>query len=93
VEIPFIQYVLPHGRRKEIAVDRPEEVAAPALVLIEKGYRFECEMLTDMETVSLTVVGPDDDGDIAIELSRNGPEIIGAVDRLVTKAVAFDTTP
>lgn len=78
---------------KEIAVDRPAEIATPALVLIEKGYRLECEMLTDMETVSLTVVGPDDDGDVAIELSKNGPEIIGAVDRLVAKAAAFDATP
>ncbi len=92
MEIPFIQYVLSHCRRKEISIDRPDEVAAPALALIEKGYRFECEMLNDMETISLTVVGPEDDGDVAIELTKNGPEIIAAVDRLVGKATAFAAT-
>lgn len=92
MEIPFTQYVLPHGRRAEISIDRPDDVGRRAAALIARGYRFECEMLTDMQTVSLTVVDPDDKGDIAIELCKNGPGLLGpAVDRLVETAEKLAT--
>lgn len=90
MEIPFTQYVLPSGRPREVSIERPDEVGLRAEALIAKGYRFECEMLTDMETVSLTVVDPDDKGDIAIELCKNAPGLLGpAVDRLVDQAENF----
>jgi len=88
MEIPFTQYVLPDGRRKPVSIERPDDVGAAAQRLIDQGYRFECEVLGDMKTVSLTVVSPDEDeGDIAIELCPNGPGLLGpAVDRLVAEA-------
>lgn len=90
MEIPFTQYMLPSGHLKEVSIERPDEVVRRAEALIARGYRFECEMLTDMQTVSLTVVDPDDEGDIAIELCKNGPGLLGlAVDRLVDQAEKF----
>ena len=89
MEIPFTQYVLPSGRPKEVSIERPDGIVIRAEALIAKGYRFECEMLTDMQTVSLTVVDPDDEGDIAIELCKNGPGLGPAVDRLVDQAEKF----
>ena len=95
MKIPFTQYVLPNGRQREISIERPDDVALPAAELIERGYRFECEMLSDMRTVSLTVVSPEEDiGDIAIELCVNGPGLLGfAVDRLVAQAVSIVEGP
>lgn len=93
MEIPFTQYVLPTGRQKQVSIERPDNIVTEAMALIDKGYRFECEILTDMDTVSLTVVGPDDDGDIAIELCKNGPGLLGpAVDRLVAQATSAANT-
>ena len=86
-DIPFTQYLLPNGRKTSVVIGMPEDVADTALSLIKQGYRFECEMLSDYETVSLTVVDPDDTGDIAIEVIKNGPEVPPAVERLVAKAM------
>lgn len=93
MEISFTQYILSNGRQKQISIERPDIIAVEAQALINKGYRFECEVLTDMETVSLTVVGPDDDGDVAIELCKNGHGLLGpAVDRLVAQATVAANT-
>lgn len=82
--IPFTQYLRPDGRRRLVKVERPPAVEAKAHKILERGYRFECEML-DVEPplpdVSFTIT--DEDGDQAIELCRNGPEVLEAVDRLI----------
>ncbi len=90
MQIPFTQYLLPHGRQRPTAIDRPDDIAQQAMALIEQGYCFECEMLRDMKTISLTVASPDNDvGDITIVLSDNGPDIGPAVDKLVAQAVQW----
>ena len=86
-EIPFTQYLLPDGRRKQTGIERPAAVAAKAEELIKRGFRFECEVLTTGH-VSLTVADPDEEIDIAIEVVCNGPEVPLAVDRLVEQAIA-----
>lgn len=81
-EIPFTQFVAPHGRRVEVRIDRPEDVSTKAEKIIALGYRFECEVLTTCE-VSLTIAG--DKGDEDIEVVSNGPEVPLAVDRLINR--------
>lgn len=85
-EIPFTQFLRPDGRKREVRIERPTPVARAALRLIEAGYRFECEELSTGHA-SLTVVDPKDEVDIAIEVVPNGPEVPGAVDRLVKMAL------
>lgn len=87
MSIPFTQYLLPDGRKKAESIARPAAIEALARRFIDAGGYFECEMLTDMETVSLTA-GIDDE-DIAIRLARNGPDIPVSIDALVREAAAF----
>ena len=79
-EIEFTQYKLPHGRAVPVRIDRPDPVYEKARRLMEAGYVFECEVLTDGE-VSLTIT--DDEADHAIEVCPNGPEVPAAVDKLI----------
>lgn len=87
--IPFTQYVLPHGRRREETIERPSEIEALARKFIEAGGRYECEVLTTGE-VSFTAVFCDEDGDeqdVEIEICANGPEVRDAVDALVRRSL------
>ncbi len=86
--IPFTQFLLPNGREESVRIDRPGPIAAKAQAIIAAGYRFECEMLGDFRTVSLTITDPDD-GDIEIEVVENGPAVPAAVDALIER---FDLT-
>ncbi|HEY1980720.1 MAG TPA: hypothetical protein VGH13_11585 [Xanthobacteraceae bacterium] len=82
-DIPFTQYLMPNGRRSPVTIDRPDDIAAKAQAIIERGYRFECEMLSDYSTVSLTIA--DDDDDHEIEVVPNGPEVPTAIDRMIER--------
>jgi hypothetical protein len=80
---------MPNGQRREVEIDRPEEVERVAELLIESGARFEIEMLSNYRTISMTCeseVENEDDGTLAHELVENGPAIPEAVDRLVATA-------
>lgn len=84
MDIPFTQYVLPDGRAKTVSIKAPtDDVARRAKSIIERGFRFECEILGTGD-VSLTVTDPDE-GDMDIELCRNGPAVLQALERLVTR--------
>lgn len=85
VAIPFTQYLKPGGRRADVSIERPAHIASMADRIMERGYRFECEVLSTGQ-VSLTVA--DYEGDHDIELCNNGIEVPGAVDRLVTRFAA-----
>jgi hypothetical protein len=85
-DIPFTQYLMPNGRKSPVLIDRPDDVAAKARAIIDRGYRFECEMLSDYSTVSLTIA--DDDDDHEIEVCPNGPEVPVAIDRMVERFAA-----
>lgn len=87
--IPFTQYILPDGRKREEAIERPAEIEALADKFIKAGGRYECEILRTGE-VSLTAVFCDDDGDeqdVEIEVCANGPAVRDAVDALVHRSV------
>lgn len=88
-DIPFTQYLLPHGRRRAERIARPVEIADLAQQFIAAGGRYECEILTTGH-VSLTAVMDVDDEpqDVEIVLCQNGPGIPDAVDRLVRASIA-----
>lgn len=84
-DIPFTQYLRPNGRRAEVSIDRPAEIATLADRIIERGFRFECEHLSTGHA-SLTIANDDDDHDI--EVVTNGPDVPVAVDRMVRRFAA-----
>lgn len=87
--IAFTQYLLPDGRKAAVSIDRPEDIAALADEVIKRGSRFECEMLRN-GVCSFTVTHPDnDEPDIAIRLSDNGPNVPDVVDALVKDAAKW----
>jgi hypothetical protein len=79
-DIPFTQFLMPDGRPSRVTIDRPDEISAKAHALIERGFRFECEMLPTRE-ISFTITN--DDGDHAIEVCNNGPEVLIVIDRMI----------
>lgn len=79
--VPFIQYMLPDGRKKPVMIDRPDNIAAVADNIRSHGFRFEIEVLRT-GLVSMTV--SDDDGDYHQKICRNGPAIPDAVDTLIS---------
>ena len=80
--IPFTQYLRPDGRKTRVYVKRPMPIAARAQLIIEKGHRFECEMLQTGD-VSVTVFDLDKEEDVAIRICANGPEVLDAVDSII----------
>jgi len=86
--IRFNQYMPPNGRRVVVeSSEVTDTIKAKADALIAKGYRFESEILTTGE-VFMDVMDASRENEIANELSPNGPEVIVAVNRLVTNAYA-----
>jgi hypothetical protein len=89
MSIPFTQYLRPNGRRTSVEIDRPPEIEQLAEQFINAGGSYECEELTTGHA-SLTAVHPDcDDGDCAIEVVMNGPEVPEAVDRVVRRSIKW----
>lgn len=96
--IPFTQYLMPDGRTTIIHIVDPKEIdpttwsncCASAQKIIDAGYRFEIEMLSDYSTISMTVTGYDpqidEDNDIAHRLCANGPDVSFEVVALVDSA-------
>lgn len=84
--IPFTQYVRPHGRKRDEAIERSPEIEALAQQFIDDGGWFEAEVLIDGR-VSLTAcaIVDDEPDDIDIEVIPNGPGVGEAVDRLVQR--------
>lgn len=84
----FTQYVLPHGKQKQVVMDVPENVETTAKALVEvHNCHFDIEILTT-GIVSMTCERDElDDPILAIELSPNGPEIVGHVEKLVKDAM------
>jgi hypothetical protein len=73
-EIPVTQYLLPDGRRRQETYKTEDaDLNQKAQNIINRGWRFEVEILRTGD-VSLTVTDPDEDGfDIEIEVFKNEP--------------------
>lgn len=89
MRVPFTQFLMPDGRRREVTFECKEEFDSAVKFLLDFGARFECEILS-IGAVSLTVefFTPDrEDLTLAHEISANGPEVTEAVEKLITNAV------
>lgn len=82
-DIPFTQFLMPDGRKNPVTIDRPEPISTLAHAIIERGYRFECEMLSDYRTTSFTI--SDDDADHEIEVCSNGPDVPIRIDAMIER--------
>ena len=95
-KIPFTQYLMPHGETKDIHLDCAEDLESVAQELIKRGCRFEVEVLST-GAVSVTCEDysddPNDPETLAIEIVANGPHMLGAVDKIITDAMAIKSTP
>lgn len=80
--IPFTQFFMPNGRPSAVTIDRPDAISSKAQKIIDRGYRFECEMLPTRE-VSFTIT--DDDADCEVEVCENGPAVPALIDMMITR--------
>jgi hypothetical protein len=87
--VPFTQYLFPNGEQRHLECDfLSPEVEKLAHKFIEKGGKFEMEMLTDYTTVSITAafIVNNEWQDIACKLSTNGPGIETKTEKLIRSA-------
>ena len=82
---------MPTGRKDTVWIERSKEIVLKAQEIVNAGFRFECEMLPDYNTISLTIA--DDDRDCAIEVVPNGPEVPKAIDRMILNFNPSTTKP
>lgn len=88
MRIPFTQFLLPDGRKRETGFTCNPEYDEKVQTLLDAGASFEAEIL-GMGNVSLTVEIEDRHGEhctLAHELSENGPEIMQKVHLLIDRA-------
>lgn len=86
--IPFTQYLMPDGRRREGGFVRSEEIEAIASWLLERGVHFDAEFLST-GFLSLTAeLDSLDDPMLAIEVfeQESGEQVGQKVDDLVRHA-------
>ena len=70
MEIKFVQYLRPDGRKREVACDIPDDLEPNYKAIKAAGLEIACEeLMTGM--VSITV--SHEDGDFLMELGPNGP--------------------
>lgn len=86
--IPFTQFKMPDGKRETIWIQRPDEIQAMAKEIIQRGYRFEIEMLSDFKTISMEIINRSGDV-IAQFICENGHSVPAAVDKAITEAIAW----
>lgn len=84
--INFTQYVMPHGFKKPLTIDRPSEIGvlAEAITML-KTHRFECEVLRTGE-VSFTCFDIEAEEDIMIVVCPNGISVPPAVDKMIRES-------
>lgn len=89
MSIPFTQYLLPFGRQRAVTIKRSDYIEAIAQRFIDAGGYYEAEFLTTGEvsfTAGMEVEG--ESTEVEIELCPNGPEVLNAIDRLITRSVS-----
>lgn len=83
--ITFIQYHLPNGRRSETFIRRPEAIAVLAEKVQAAGYQLDIEIL-QTGAISMTATHPQTEDVLAHEICANSPDVLIAVDKLITTA-------
>lgn len=81
--IPFTQYLRPDGRKQDVLTSDPsytDEDLKAAQAIIDAGFRFEIEVLTN-GMISMTI--SDSDGDYVNKLCSNTISVPDTVKRLI----------
>lgn len=73
-QVPVIQFLMPHGERRETSTNLPVSCRELFNDMTRAGCRFEAEMLTTLQ-VSITISNPQDEEDIDISVTLNGPDV------------------
>jgi len=82
--IPFTQFLMPDGRIRDGGFKRSAEIEKMAAEVLDTGGRFTSEMLSTGE-ISIAYEKQGEDQDVEVDVVKNGPEVLGAVDRMVKK--------
>lgn len=83
--IPFIQYLRPNGRKTVVEAPIPLGYEKVVEKLLEKEVRLTCEVLTTNQVV--LYAGENHDGDFAMVISQNGPEVREKLIELLAKCM------
>ena len=87
LRVPFVQFLRPDGRRRNIWIERDAERARKATALREQGCRFEVEeLLTGEASMTVERLHGGEDELVSIRVVPNGPEVPPAVDELIDEA-------
>lgn len=88
--VPFTQYLLPDGRKREGGFDRAEEIEALAQDMLEKGVHFDAEFLRTGQLSITAELDRLDNPVLAIEVftQESGEQVVGKVDELIQRAYA-----
>ena len=82
MSIPFTQYLLPNGQRRERVVDRSAEIEEKANELLKSKYYFEIELLTT-GVVAMYSYKSGQEREVTMQLCDNGPQTLVCVDKLI----------
>jgi len=90
-KLPFTQFLRPNGRMTPIFTvleDETGELLQKAQIILDRGYNFEIEILMN-GIISMTICGYcpecEEDRDIVMELSANGPHVQVKIKEMIEK--------
>lgn len=88
MSIPFTQYLLPNGRQRPASLNTHATIEIQAYELIDAGYVFEVEMLSN-GVIHMDCHQPGDELPISLQLCDNGPQVLEAVQNLVLDSHSY----
>jgi hypothetical protein len=82
--VPFTQFLLPHGKQKDVTIDLDEETEKLAKEILASGrYRFEIEVLrTGIVSATVSDLVEEQDVEYA-KFVPNGPAVPGAIKDMI----------
>ncbi len=80
--IPFTQYLLPYGEKKQITIDLPDECWDKFLELKAAGCEMTAEVLRTGEC-SFCIACPSVEGDFDCTVTTNGPGVAEAILKMI----------
>lgn len=83
--IKFTQFLLPHGKRTDFFIDRSPEIENKAKCLLDRGVRFEIEMLSTGE-ILMELLNLNEGNSISSRICINESDILDNVDSMINEA-------
>jgi hypothetical protein len=82
MEIPYTQFIRPHGRQVKHTTELPDELADKWTQLCDRGCRLTMEVMLG-GWINICVEDSEMDDDVTMLNVQNGPEVLTAVAELV----------